>query len=209
MDNRQRIIEEAAQMFRTYGIRAVTMDMLASQLGISKRTIYEIFRDKDEILSGVLRWMSDRQNEVMEMIMSDSDNVIEAIYRLLDLMADHFRKMSPAFRLDMKRYLSQIKDRFTEVEELPYRENNKMLIERGIREGIFRDDIDVNIINRCMFEVARLSNDNEIFPPDHFQNEDVQRNFYINYMRGLCTSKGLELIDFYEKEGLQAIRTKH
>jgi AcrR family transcriptional regulator len=57
MDYRQTIVEEAAVMFRTYGIRAVTMDMLASHLGISKRTIYEVFRDKDELLQGVLKWM--------------------------------------------------------------------------------------------------------------------------------------------------------
>ena len=58
MDYRQRITEEAANMFRTYGIRAVTMDMLANRLGISKRTIYEIFTDKDELLKGVLMWMA-------------------------------------------------------------------------------------------------------------------------------------------------------
>ena len=57
MDYRQKIIEEASVMFRTYGIRAVTMDMLAGRLGISKRTIYEVFSDKDELLKGVLKWM--------------------------------------------------------------------------------------------------------------------------------------------------------
>ena len=58
MDYRQKIIETAALMFRTYGIRAVTMDMLANELGISKRTIYEKFRDKDELLAGVLKLMA-------------------------------------------------------------------------------------------------------------------------------------------------------
>ena len=86
MDYRQRIIEEASEMFRTYGIRAVTMDMLANQMGISKRTIYEVFRDKDELLQGVLRWMAIRQREAMTKIFSETDNVIEAIYRLLDIM---------------------------------------------------------------------------------------------------------------------------
>ncbi len=65
MDYKQRIIEEAAVMFRTYGIRAVTMDMLATQMGISKRTIYEVFKDKDELLTGVLKWMTVRQQEVI------------------------------------------------------------------------------------------------------------------------------------------------
>src|SRR5664280_3214797 len=97
MDYRQTIVEEAAVMFRTYGIRAVTMDMLAGQLGISKRTIYEVFRDKDELLKGVLKWMTEKQAESMKKVFGESDNVIEAIFRMLDMMSNHFQNMSPAF----------------------------------------------------------------------------------------------------------------
>ena len=108
MDNRQRIIEEAALLFRTYGIRAVTMDMLANQMGISKRTIYEVFKDKGELLSGVLKWMTIKQREAMNKIFSDTENVIEALFKMIDLMIDHFQNMSPAFQLDMKRYHNEI-----------------------------------------------------------------------------------------------------
>src|SRR5512137_1745912 len=101
MDYRQKIIEEGAIMFRTYGIRAVTMDMLASQMGISKRTIYEVFRDKDELLQGVLKWMTIRQREVLTKILDESENVIEAIFKMADLMWDHFQSMNPAFQMDM------------------------------------------------------------------------------------------------------------
>ena len=104
MDYRQRIIEEAAVMFRTYGIRAVTMDMLANQMGMSKRTIYEVFSDKDELLQGVLKWMTIKQQEVMTKILDESENVIEAIFKMLDLMSDHFQNMSPAFQMDIKKY---------------------------------------------------------------------------------------------------------
>jgi hypothetical protein len=84
------------------------------------------------------------------------------------------------------------------VDELPYVRNNVLIIERGIKEGVFRKDIDVKIINRCMLEVAKMSNDKEIFPPDNYISEDVIRNVYINYLRGICTQKGLNLIDNYE-----------
>ena len=71
MEIKERIIEEAALMFRTYGIRAVTMDMLASQMGISKRTIYENFVDKDELLEGVIYWMASKQKEMFESILDE------------------------------------------------------------------------------------------------------------------------------------------
>jgi AcrR family transcriptional regulator len=200
MDYRQRITEEAAIMFRTYGIRAVTMDMIATSMGISKRTIYEVFRDKDELLQGVLKWMAVRQREVMTKIFSESENVIEAIFKMLDLMSSHFQNMSPAFHMDIKRYHHEILNTLGEKNELPYYNNNSEILKRGIKEGIFRKDIDVDITNKCLLEVARMSNDKSVFPPDDFMNKDVIRTFYINYLRGISTQKGLELINLYDKK---------
>jgi hypothetical protein len=200
MEYRQRIIQEAATMFRTYGIRAVTMDMLASQMGISKRTIYEVFHDKDELLTGVMKWMAVKQREVVENTLNESDNVIEAIFRILNIMMDHFRNMSPAFQMDIKRLHQDVFKKLDNEDELPYIKNNSIIIERGIKEGVFRKDIDVKIINRCMLEVAKMSNDREIFPPDDFTSKDVIKNVYINYLRGISTQKGLDLIDYYEKK---------
>jgi len=198
MDYKQRIIEEAAVMFRTYGIKSVTMDLLATHMGISKRTIYEVFKDKDELLAGVLKWMTVRQREVMEKALNESDNVIEAIFRMMNTMMEHFKSMSPAFQMDIKRYHMDIAKKLENHDQLPYVKNNEIIIEKGIKDGVFRKDIDVKIINKCMLEVAKMSNDREIFPPDDFMSADVIRNVYINYLRGLCTQKGLDLIDFYE-----------
>lgn len=200
MDNRQRIIEEAALLFRTYGIRAVTMDMLANQMGISKRTIYEAFKDKDELLRGVLKLMTIRQREAMNKIFSETGNVIEAIFKMIDLMIDHFKNMSPAFQLDMKRYHNEILKKLGEKDELPYYRNHIEIIKRGIKEGVFREDIDVEIMNKCLLEVERMSNDKSVFPPDDFMDKNVMRTFYVNFIRGISTQKGLDLINFYDKK---------
>jgi AcrR family transcriptional regulator len=199
MDNKQKIVEEAAVMFRTYGIRAVTMDMLANQLGISKRTIYEVFRDKDELLHGVLKWMQVKQSEVMKKIFGESENIIEAIFKMLDLMSNHFRTMSPAFQLDMKRFHNDLMKNPGSHNELPYYNNNAEILKRGIEEEIFRKDIDIDITNKCLLEVAKMSNDNSVFPAEDFMNKDVIRTFYINYLRGISTQKGLDLINRYDK----------
>jgi AcrR family transcriptional regulator len=200
MDYKQRIIEEAAVLFRTYGIRAVTMDMLANQMGISKRTIYEVFKDKDEVLKGVLIWMAVRQRELMTKIFSETENVIEAIFKMMDLMNDHFQNMSPAFQMDMKRYHNEMVKKLGDKDELPYYRNNAEIIKKGINEGVFREDIDVEIINKCLIEVERVSNDKSVFPSDDFMNKDVIRTFYLNFLRGISTQKGLDLINYYEKK---------
>jgi TetR/AcrR family transcriptional regulator, cholesterol catabolism regulator len=200
MDYKQRIIEDAAVLFRTYGIRAVTMDMLANQMGISKRTIYEVFRDKDELLEGVLRWMTEKQREVLAKIMDESENVIEAIFKLLDLMRDHFHNMSPAFQLDIKKYRHKMLSDADGKGEMHISGFNEEIVRQGIKEGIFRVDIDVPTINMCLLEVSKMSNDNELFSSDDFQKKNVIRNVYINYLRGISTQKGLDLISIYEKQ---------
>ena len=200
MNYRQKILEEAATMYRTYGIRAVTMDMLANQLGISKRTINEVFRDKNDLLKGVLKWMSEKQVNVTAKALAESENVIEAIFKLLSSMTAHFQKISPAFHMDLRKLSKNALNHVEELNDMPYYRNNAEVLLRGIKEGVFRDDIDVNITNKCMLEVARLSNDESLFPQGSHNMKDVIRNFYINYLRSISTQKGLKLIDRYEKE---------
>jgi len=200
MDTRQKIIEEASVMFRTYGIRAVTMDMLAGEMGISKRTIYEIFSDKDELLNGVLETMKEKQHKLVADIMNGSENVIEAIFRIMDVMTEHFINMSPAFKLDMKKHHNDIVLRLRETGELPYYSDNTDILLRGIKEGLFRRDIDISIANKCLLEVVRISDDKDLFPSENFSSTDVIRDFFINYVRGISTQKGLDLINYYDKK---------
>jgi len=202
MDPRERIITEAAGMFRTYGIRAVTMDMLASRMGMSKRTIYEIFRDKDELLKGVLEWMAEKQSRLITNVMAESENVIEAIFKILDIMTQHFRMMSPAFRLDIRKYHNDIIDKIKDAGDIPYYAKNTDILMRGIREGIFRKDIDISITNKCILELVRLTNENEELSPDNFGSDVILHDFFINYIRGISTPKGLALIEFHEKKSI-------
>jgi TetR/AcrR family transcriptional regulator, cholesterol catabolism regulator len=200
MDNRQRIIEDAAEMFRTYGIRAVTMDMLAQQMGISKRTIYENFSDKNELLVGVLQWMAVKQKELTTRAFDESENVIEAIFSLFDRMNEHFMNMSPAFRLDIIKHHNDIIRKLKDKREYQYPPDNSEMLKRGVKEGIFRKELDVEMTNQCLFEVMRMSHDKDSFNLENVNKSDLFRNFYINYLRGISTQKGLDLINFYEKK---------
>lgn len=201
MGYRDKILEEAALMFSTYGIRAVTMDMLAERMAISKRTIYEVFSNKEELLDGVVRLMKKKLRDVIMQAINESDNIIEAIFRTIDIMQNHFQRMSPAFQLDIKRYHLGLIKKLEIKDEFPYSsDTSEIIIRRGIKEGIFRADIDVNIINRCIVEVAKLINSTEAFPEESFARKDVERNFFINYLRGISTPKGLALINAYEEK---------
>lgn len=198
MDNRNRIIEVAAELFRTYGIKSVTMDSLANHLGMSKRTIYEVFSDKDELLIGVLVWMGEKQKELVKQVLEESENAIVAVFKLLERNRDHFQQMSPSFQSDMKKFHHALLIKKADKYEIPDYRSNEEVIQRGIKENLFRKELNTELVNRCLFYMARSVMDNELYPFEQFSRHDVIRNVLITYLRGISTPLGLDLINKFE-----------
>jgi TetR/AcrR family transcriptional regulator, cholesterol catabolism regulator len=197
MDNRERIVSGASELFRKYGIKSVTMDSIAVYLGISKRTIYEAFCDKNELLEVVLKCMTEKQCEILEKIIEESENSIIAIFRLIDMNRDNFQSMSPAFQADLKKYYFD-PDKTTKV-GMPDVRNHQRIIERGISEKLFREDINPDLVNRCMYLLGRSILDYDLYPAEQFTRNDVVRHTLVTYLRGIATPEGLSLINNLDK----------
>jgi TetR/AcrR family transcriptional regulator, cholesterol catabolism regulator len=200
MENRERIIEGAAGLFRTYGIKSVTMDSIASELGMSKRTIYEVFSDKDELLGGVLKWMNEKHKGLVARVLSESENALEAIFKLLEINTIHFKEMSPAFLADIKKYHRDVLMSRNFKSEMPDYRNNQQLIERGIKENLFRKEINPDLVNRCLFSLVRSIMDQDLYPFEEFSRSEVVKNVFINYLRGISTAEGINLINKLEEK---------
>jgi AcrR family transcriptional regulator len=200
MDIRYRIIDGASELFRTYGIKSVTMDSLANQLGMSKRTIYEVFSDKDELLVAVLTRIAQKQRELVKKVLDESENSIIAIFRMLEINRDFFQDISPAFQADLKKYHNNILMENSNGPDLPDYRNNQQVIENGIKEGLFRKEINTDLANRCLYNLGKTIVDHDIYPYELFSRRDVIENIFINYLRGISTQKGLDLIDQLERK---------
>jgi len=176
------------------------MDNLASHLGISKRTIYEVFSDKDEMVTGVLRWMAERQKELLEKILNESENSIVVIFRMLEINRDYFQGMSQAFQADLKKFHHDVLMKKNNKCEMPDFRNNQQIIERGIKEKLFRKEINSDIVNRCLYSLGRSIMDGELYPFEEFPRNEVMKNTFINYLRGISTIEGLALINKLESK---------
>jgi TetR/AcrR family transcriptional regulator, cholesterol catabolism regulator len=198
MEIKDRIVEGASELFKIYGIKSVTMDSLATQLGISKRTIYEVFSDKDDLLMAVLSRMAQKQKEQVRKVLDESENSIVAIFRMLEINRDYFQDMSLAFQADLKKYHQEVLIKKKDKIEMPDYRNNQQVIENGIREKLFREEINPDLANRCLYNLGRSIMNNDLYPYELFSRRDVIRNIFINYLRGISTLKGLKLIDQLE-----------
>ena len=132
MGNKEHIILVATELFKNYGIKSVTMDTLANQLGISKRTIYEAFSDKDELLMAVLKNIAYQQKELINRVIDESENSIVAIFRMLEFNRNNFQTMSPAFQSDLKKYHHDVLIKNAENIEMPDYRNIFVNYLRGI-----------------------------------------------------------------------------
>lgn len=197
MEIKNRIITEARQLFVKYGIRSITMDMIAEHLGISKRTIYENFKDKNELLKSCINAAMADQRKMNEEIIRSSSNIIDAIFVFIKNSINTLKRINPAFFYDIQKYYPAIWRKT--IHKNDERNFNRIvsLLNKGISEGLFREDINVEIIARLILEQFKLLSNQEIFPEDKYSMIDIFENIVINFVRGIVTVNGLELIDTY------------
>jgi hypothetical protein len=138
--------------------------------------------------------MSLKQTELINKIMVESENAIDEIFRLLEFNRDHLQTMSPAFQADLKKYHIEVLMNREDKSEMPDNKDIIKIIDKGIKEKLFRKDINPVIINNCLNSLARSIMDNDLYPFDEFSRKEVIKNVVINYLRGISTPEGSMLI---------------
>lgn len=194
MEVRDRILVESGKLFGKYGIRTMTMDALAEELGISKRTIYERFKDKDTLLLEVIRHYKNLTQEESLKLIEQSDNAIEALFRIIKMTVDQMMRMSPSFLHDFKKYHQKVFKQFAEPGEIRDFSMTRKLLETGIQQEVFRDDFDIDIVNHAIHALFDLFGHNSEMIDAGFHRKDMFDHILIPYFRGISTKKGRKLL---------------
>lgn len=195
MDLRERIINEAGVLFARYGIRSITMDSLAEEMGISKRTIYENFRDKDTLLLEVVSYFKINQLKEANRIIEESDHVVIALFELLNRMINNMKRINPTFFHDMKRYHPQIFTQLQEKGDIRDHSITRTILDQGVAQGIFDAGYNLEIINLALHELFNMFSPDSTLTRADFHRAELFDNIIIPYLRGIATTKGMALID--------------
>jgi AcrR family transcriptional regulator len=191
---RDRIIVESGVLFGKYGIRSMTMDSLAEEMGISKRTIYERFKDKDTLLTEVIKYYKAQASEEAHRLIEQSDNAIEALFRIIRMTVEQMQRMSPAFLHDFKKYHQKVFKALSEPGEIRDYKMTRRLLETGMEQGVFRDDLNIEIVNRTLHTLFDLFGHNSTMIDAGYDRRDMFNHILVPFFRGISTKKGRKLL---------------
>jgi len=198
METKQRIIQEATVLYLRLGIRSVSMDDISTQLGISKKTLYQHFEDKDQLVDVVLQErVKNMQVETLQTVDS-ATNAIEEIFNTMDMMVKHSRNMNPMVLFDLQKY------HFLSFQKFLTYKNDFLLkiisnnLKKGVEEGFYRSDIKIDILAKFRLETLMIGFNMDAFPTEKYNVTEVSLVIIENFLYGLATEKGFNMIETYK-----------
>ncbi len=180
-----------------YGLRSVTMDEIAVQLGVSKKTLYQYYADKDELVDAVIIDVLNQNRESCDTDRKAAKNAIHEVFLALDMMQEMFQNMNPAVLHEMEKYYPKAFEKFTQHKYLFLYRVLKENIERGIGEELYRPEIDIDIHVKARLESMMIPFSQLVFPKTKFDLIKVETELTMHFLYGLATIKGHKLITKY------------
>lgn len=204
---KDRILKAAQELFYSYGIRSITMDDIARHLSISKKTIYQYFNDKHHIVQMLCKLDCEVNEQRMSDIAGNAIDAIDEILQSMEFLSDMLSKMNPNLVYDLQKYHPagwKELNNFREKHLLGTVEAN---LQKGIKQGLYRSDINVRIIAKLRVEEVQMGLNPAFFPPAKFNLHEVQIALLEHFLYGILTLQGNRLLLKY-KSGKKSKKQK-
>ncbi|MEJ6982328.1 TetR/AcrR family transcriptional regulator [Pedobacter sp. P351] len=199
MDVRERILADADELICTFGVKRITMDDIARRLGISKKTIYHHFKDKNELIYILFQNMLEKHMAVMDAQTANAGNAVEEVFLVVTHLQGMLSKMNPMVFYDLQRYHPEVWTLFKNFRYAYMKECLLKNLKWGVEEGFFRKELNHEIIALFRLEQVDMVFNQIVFPPGKFMLLEVMTEITEHYLYGLCTLKGHKLINKYKQ----------
>lgn len=200
METEERIVVKAHELFMRYGIRSVSMDELAGHLGMSKKTIYQFYKDKDALVDGVLNIEMNRTECDCGRTRSTCENAVHEIFLTMDIIEEMFKGFNPSILYDLEKFHPKSYLKFTEHHNSYLYTIIKDNLDRGIAEGNYRSTINTDIIAKYRIGTMFMIFNTNYFPVGKYSLAVLCIEITDNFLNGLVTQQGIDLINKYKQE---------
>lgn len=201
MEIKDRIVQDSCALFMKYGFRSVSMDDIAGKLGMSKKTLYQHFADKDELVEAALEYDIELDQKDCMKSTTNSNNAIEEVYNVIDVVAEQLGEMNPMVLFEMQKFHPTAFKRFQKYKDEFILKMIQQNIQRGIAEGLYRDDINVEVLAKFRLESMMLVFNPEVFPlSKKYPLKDLMLIIGEHFLFGISSPKGYKLIQKKQQE---------
>jgi AcrR family transcriptional regulator len=205
---KERIKFTAHDLVMKYGIRSVSMDDIATALGMSKKTIYQCFADKDELVKAVVTDVVRKSETDCDRDKNQADNAIHEIFLAMEMVVEMFRTMNPSIIYDMHKYHPGAFHIFQKHKnDYVYNVMKENLI-RGIKEELYRPEINIDIMSKFRVESIMLPFNPEFQHSLKYSLVEIEQELILHFLFGLVTLKGYKLILKYQQDQLKKTSTE-
>ncbi len=195
MELKERILEKAKEMFFQFGIRSVTMDDISNALGISKKTLYQHFADKESLADAMTEQFMSHEQCKMEELQQLSENPVAEVIAGSHGMREMLATMNPVLLYDLQKYHPKIWKKYLLQKEF-FKSLVKENLLKGIETGYYRKDLNPELLAILRMETVEIVFNTQLFPPAKYGLVETQEAIIDHFLRGIVTDKGLIV---YEK----------
>ena len=197
MEIKDRILNHARALFMRNGIKSVSMDDIAADLAMSKKTLYKTFINKDEIVQAVMSTHLSKVQGECTQVAGRATNAVEEMLNISQWADQQFNNIHPSIFHDLKKYHPAAWELFVAHKGTFILDQITQNLRRGMAEGLFRPDLDVEVLSRLSLAQIELAFDPALYPPEQFGLARVNRVFDEHFLLGVATLKGHKLINDY------------
>ena len=200
MEPKERIASKAEELFMQYGIRSVSMDDIANNLGMSKKTLYQYFADKDELVEAVVEGhITEVQGDCMN-CRTNATDAIHEIFLTMEHIAEEFNNMNPMLVYDLEKFHFKAYQRFKNYKDKFLLQIIRNNIEWGIKEELYRPDLNIDVLSKFRIESILIPFNVAVFPPGKYNLAKTSEIMIEHFVYGLATVKGHKLIQKYNEQ---------
>jgi AcrR family transcriptional regulator len=200
MEAKERILLKAEELFMQFGIRSVSMDDIANNLGMSKKTLYQYFADKDELVEAVVDGHISEIQEDCLGCKKEATNAIHEIFNTMERIMEEFSNMNPMLLYDLEKFHHKAYQRFRDHKDKFLLKVIIENIEWGIRDELYRSDINVDVMSKYRIESMMIPFNVSVFSPGKYNLAKTSEMIIENFTYGLATIKGHKLIQKYNEQ---------
>jgi TetR/AcrR family transcriptional regulator, cholesterol catabolism regulator len=199
-NQKDKILECAKELFQKYGIRSVSMDDIARHLGISKKTIYQHFSDKDDIITLAMRQATCEKKATLLGLRKQATDAVDMMIKIHQYIQKNFNNATASLVFELQKYHEES---WKIIQEFKYgflADFIKEDLKVGIAQGYFREDINADIIAKIRLEEVTMASNDQIFPKHSFNHHEVSNNILEHFIQGIATDRGRQLYKKYKKK---------